>query len=105
MSIAVDRPLERGDAKVVAQPGRSRAVHSGRRSAARERQACHDRAWWLKLDLDARTATWRRGYDTSPCASPRSGEGTFREHRSRYPRLARSATTTERTGARARAPV
>jgi predicted phosphodiesterase len=68
IAIRVDRPLALGNARWLLNPG---PVGAPAPSTVEWREAlvahAHDGAWWLALDLDARTATWRRApYDPLP---------------------------------------
>jgi predicted phosphodiesterase len=68
IAVRVDRPLELGNSRWLLNPG---AAGAPAPSIADWRKALVDHArhgaWWLELDLDARTATWRRApYDPLP---------------------------------------
>jgi predicted phosphodiesterase len=68
IAVHVDRPLELGAGRWLLNPG---AVGAPAPSTADWREAlvahAHHGAWWLELDLGARTATWRRApYDPLP---------------------------------------
>ncbi len=78
--IRVGEPLHLA-AQVAAQPGRGRRTGATRGVgwfADLDRQAA-DGAFWLLLDLDERTATWRRApYDPAPARSARTCAGDRR---------------------------
>jgi predicted phosphodiesterase len=80
IAVRVDRPLELGNGRWLLNPG---AVGAPAPSTADWRDALVAHAihgaWWLELDLDAPTATWRRvPYDPLPALRRSDAAGLLR---------------------------
>lgn len=81
IAVRVGRPLELGDRRWLLNPG---AAGAPAPSTADWSDAfvihARDGAWWLELDLDARTVTWRRApYDPLPALRRSEAAGLLRD--------------------------